>query len=157
MARILVIDDEYELRSMLRQMLEHAGHEVSEAVNGAVGIEIYERDAPDLIITDIIMPEKEGVETIIALRRADPALPIIAISGVPVGHRRRPVLSGVPRRRAQHQCHPHRRGGVGVRSGERDRHVRDRAGAGRALAAGHGRSGGCPPTSSLTPARPLYG
>jgi len=80
-ARILVIDDEYELRSMLRQMLEHAGHEVSEAVNGAVGIEIYERDAPDLIITDIIMPEKEGVETIIALRRANPALPIIAISG----------------------------------------------------------------------------
>ncbi len=81
MARILVIDDEDELRSMLRQMLEHAGHEVAEAVNGAAGIEIYERDAPDLIITDIIMPEKEGVETIIALRRADPALPIIAISG----------------------------------------------------------------------------
>ncbi len=49
--------------------------------NGAIGIEIYERDAPDLIITDIIMPEKEGVETIIALSRADPALPIIAISG----------------------------------------------------------------------------
>ena len=81
MARILIIDDEDELRSMLRQMLEHVGHEVSEAVNGAVGIEIYERDAPDLIITDIIMPEKEGVETIIALRRADPDLPIIAISG----------------------------------------------------------------------------
>ena len=81
MARILVIDDEDELRSMLRHMLEHAGHEVAEAVNGAAGIEIYERDAPDLIITDIIMPEKEGVETIIALRRADPALPIIAISG----------------------------------------------------------------------------
>jgi CheY-like chemotaxis protein len=81
MARILVIDDEDELRSMLRQMLEHAGHEVLEAINGAMGIEIYERDMPELIITDIIMPEKEGVETIIALRRADPALPIIAISG----------------------------------------------------------------------------
>ncbi len=81
MARILVIDDEAELRIMLRQMLEHAGHEVSEADNGAVGIEIYQRDTPDLIITDIIMPEKEGVETIIELRRADPALPIIAISG----------------------------------------------------------------------------
>ncbi|MHA1153245.1 MAG: response regulator [Alphaproteobacteria bacterium] len=81
MARILVIDDEDELRSMLRQMLEYAGHEVSEAVNGAEGIEIYQRDTPDLIITDIIMPEKEGVETIIALLRADPALPIIAISG----------------------------------------------------------------------------
>ena len=81
MARILIIDDEDELRSMLRQMLEHAGHEVTEAADGAIGIEIYERDTPDLIITDIIMPEKEGVETIIALRRADPTLPIIAISG----------------------------------------------------------------------------
>jgi CheY-like chemotaxis protein len=81
MARILIIDDEDELRSMLRQMLEQAGHEVTEAVNGAEGIQIYERDAPDLIITDIIMPEKEGVETIIALRRANPDLPIVAISG----------------------------------------------------------------------------
>ena len=81
MARILIIDDEDELRSMLRQMLEQAGHEVTEAVNGAEGIKLYEQDRPDLVITDIIMPEKEGVETIIALRRADPDLPIIAISG----------------------------------------------------------------------------
>lgn len=81
MARILIIDDEDELRSMLRRMLEQAGHEVTEAVNGAEGIKLYERDRPDLIITDIIMPEKEGVETIIALRQADPNLPIIAISG----------------------------------------------------------------------------
>ena len=81
MARILIIDDEDELRSMLRQLLEQAGYEVTEAVNGAEGIQLYEQDTHDLIITDIIMPEKEGVETIIALRRADPDLPIIAISG----------------------------------------------------------------------------
>ncbi len=81
MARILIIDDEDELRSMLRRMLEQVGHEVTEAVNGTEGIQSYEQDRPDLIITDIIMPEKEGVETIIALRRADPDLPIIAISG----------------------------------------------------------------------------
>ena len=81
MARILIIDDEDELRSMLRRMLEQAGHKVTEAVNGAEGIQLYKQDRPDLIITDIIMPEKEGVETIIALRRADPDLPIIAISG----------------------------------------------------------------------------
>ncbi len=81
MVRILIIDDEDELRSMLRQMLEQAGYEVTEAVNGAEGIQLYEQDTHDLIITDIIMPEKEGVETIIALRRADPGLPIIAISG----------------------------------------------------------------------------
>ncbi len=81
MARILIIDDEDELRILLRQMLEHAGHEVTEAVNGAEGIELYERDTHELIITDIIMPEMEGVETMLALRRTDPELPIIAISG----------------------------------------------------------------------------
>ena len=81
MARILIIDDEDELRILLRQMLEHAGHEVTEAVNGTEGIELYERDTHELIITDIIMPEMEGVETMLALRRTDPELPIIAISG----------------------------------------------------------------------------
>ena len=81
MARILIIDDEPNVRSMLRRMLHQAGHQVSEAGNGAEGIDLYERDLPDLIITDILMPEKEGIETIIALHRADPDLPIIAISG----------------------------------------------------------------------------
>ena len=81
MARILIIDDEPNLRSTLRRTLHQAGHQVSEAGNGAEGIDSYERDPPDLIITDILMPEKEGIETIIALHRADPDLPIIAISG----------------------------------------------------------------------------
>ncbi len=81
MARILIIDDEPNVRSMLRRMLHPAGHQVSEAGNGAEGIDSYEQDQPDLIITDILMPEKEGIETIIALHRADPDLPIIAISG----------------------------------------------------------------------------
>ena len=81
MAQILIIDDEPNMRSMLRQMLHQAGHQVSEAGNGAEGIDSYERDPPDLVITDILMPKKEGIETIIALHRADPDLPIIAISG----------------------------------------------------------------------------
>ena len=81
MARILIIDDEPNMLSMLRRMLHQAGHQVSEASNGAEGIDSYERDPPDLVITDIIMPKKEGIETIIALHRADPDLPIIAISG----------------------------------------------------------------------------
>ncbi len=81
MARILIIDDEPNLRSMLRRMLHQAGHQVSEADNGAEGINLYLRDPPDLVITDILMPKKEGIETIIALHRADPDLPIIAISG----------------------------------------------------------------------------
>jgi CheY-like chemotaxis protein len=81
MARILIIDDEPNMRAMLRRMLHQAGHQVSEAGNGAEGIDSYERDSPDLVITDILMPKKEGIETIIALHRADPDLPIIAISG----------------------------------------------------------------------------
>ncbi len=81
MARVLIIDDESNVRSMLRRMLHQAGHQVSEASNGAEGIKLYEQDQPDLIITDILMPEKEGIETIIALHRANPDLPIIAISG----------------------------------------------------------------------------
>ncbi len=81
MARILIIDDEPNMLSMLRRMLHQAGHQVSEAGNGTEGIDSYERDPPDLVITDIIMPKKEGIETIIALHRADPDLPIIAISG----------------------------------------------------------------------------
>ena len=76
MARILIIDDEDDLRATLRQMLEQDGHEVSETANGAHGLELYEKDSPDLI-----MPKKEGVETIIALHRSAPNLPIIAISG----------------------------------------------------------------------------
>jgi CheY-like chemotaxis protein len=62
MARILIIDDEPNMRSMLRRMLHQAGHQVSEAGNGAEGIDSYERDPPDLVITDIIMPKKEGIE-----------------------------------------------------------------------------------------------
>ncbi len=81
MARILIIDDNAALRATLRQMLEHAGHQVTEAANGAEGIRFFEQDAPDLVITDIFMPDKEGIETIIALHRANAELPIIAISG----------------------------------------------------------------------------
>lgn len=81
MPRILIIDDEEEMRSMLRQMLEQAGYDVQEAADGAQGIELCNATMPDLIITDIIMPEKEGVETIISLHRDEPDLPIIAISG----------------------------------------------------------------------------
>ncbi len=80
MARILVIDDEPNLRSTLRRTLHQAGHQVSEAGNGAEGIDSYERDPPDLVITDIFMPEKEGIVTIIALHWADPVMPIIDIS-----------------------------------------------------------------------------
>lgn len=81
MARILVIDDEQLARFTMREILESAGHEVEEAKNGAQGIACQKSQPFDVVITDIIMPEKEGVQTIIELRRDYPTLPIIAISG----------------------------------------------------------------------------
>jgi len=81
MARILIIDDEDLVRLTLRQMLEKAGHDVVEASNGAEGIQKCEADSPELVITDIIMPQKEGIETIIHLHDAHPKVKIIAISG----------------------------------------------------------------------------
>jgi len=81
MTRVLVIDDEELARFTIREILESANYEVEEAANGRIGIE-KQKDTPfDLIITDIIMPEKEGVETIIDLKQEFPDLKIIAISG----------------------------------------------------------------------------
>lgn len=81
MAKILVIDDEDLIRRTMRQSLENAGHTVIDAANGREGITRFDAEGADLVITDIIMPEQEGVETIIQLRRAHPDLPIIAVSG----------------------------------------------------------------------------
>ena len=80
MARILVVDDVEFVRFVIRKNLESAGHEVAEAKNGVEAIAAQDADPFDLIITDIVMPKKEGVETIIELKRAYPTLKIIAIS-----------------------------------------------------------------------------
>jgi len=81
MARILIIDDEEQMRGMLRQMLERAGYEVIDAADGKEGMKLFRREPADLIITDLLMPEKEGLETIMELRREFPGTKIIAISG----------------------------------------------------------------------------
>jgi CheY-like chemotaxis protein len=81
MAKILVFDDEPSILFMIRKMLEKAGHDVEVALNGKEGMALFEKNKPDLLITDIIMPEKEGLETIFELRRQHPGLKIIAISG----------------------------------------------------------------------------
>jgi YesN/AraC family two-component response regulator len=81
MAKILVLDDEPSILLMIKKMLEKAGYEVATASNGREGMELFEKNKPDLLITDIIMPEKEGLETIFELRRKHPELKIIAISG----------------------------------------------------------------------------
>lgn len=85
MARILVIDDERELRGVVVRFLVADGHEVVAAANGREGLQAVRREVPNLVLTDIIMPEQEGVETIIALRREFPDLPIIAMSGGSAG------------------------------------------------------------------------
>ena len=78
---ILLIDDEKPFRDVLKQVLSKAGYDVVEAANGADGINrFYDRPA-DMIITDIIMPEKGGIETIIELKKAHPEVKLIAMSG----------------------------------------------------------------------------
>lgn len=81
MARILLIDDDELLRSVIAKSLTHAGHQVLQAGDGKQGVEIFQASNFDLVITDVIMPVQEGVETIMELRRENPTLPIIAISG----------------------------------------------------------------------------
>jgi len=81
MASILVIDDDEQILRTLHQVLEIEGHEVVDASNGKEGIRLFKENGADLIITDIVMPEKEGLETITELRRDFPDVKIIAISG----------------------------------------------------------------------------
>jgi DNA-binding response OmpR family regulator len=81
MARILIIDDDVQIRKMLRLTLTAAGFEVKDAQDGKVAMKIFRKSPVDVVVTDLIMPEKEGIETIIELRRDFPDVKIIAISG----------------------------------------------------------------------------
>ncbi len=81
MARILVIDDEPDMRVLLEQLLKSAGHEVILAADGKEGMEQHCTSPADLVITDLYMPNQEGLETIGELRRRFPEVAIIAMSG----------------------------------------------------------------------------
>lgn len=81
MKNILIIEDDASVRKMLTKFLERNGYEVIEAANGNDGIKLYYDHHPDLVITDLIMPEKEGLETIRELKKINPNVQIIAISG----------------------------------------------------------------------------
>ena len=81
MATILLIDDDELLRGALVQSLINAGHKVIEAQDGLEGVELARTTSVDIVITDLVMPVQEGVETIMTLRRERPRLPIIAMSG----------------------------------------------------------------------------
>jgi len=81
MPRVLIVDDDQLIREMLQQMLEREGYETSTALNGNDAILKFIEYKPHLVVTDIIMPEKEGLEIIQVFLRKDPFIKIIAIYG----------------------------------------------------------------------------
>jgi DNA-binding response OmpR family regulator len=81
MARILLIEDNDPVRDLLRENLELEGHTVIEARNGQEGLDLFRQAGVDLVITDILMPEKEGLAVLMELRNAHPPVNVIAISG----------------------------------------------------------------------------
>jgi CheY-like chemotaxis protein len=81
MAHILVVDDDHGFRRAVSKMLRRMGHQVDEAANGLAAIEVIEARAVDLILTDINMPEMDGIEVIRAIRETRPGIRVIAISG----------------------------------------------------------------------------
>lgn len=81
MARILIMDDDASVRTALKTLLQNEGHEITEAHNAAEGAKIYTTSAPDLIITDLLMPERDGVEALLELRSQYPDIKTIVISG----------------------------------------------------------------------------
>src|SRR5690348_15772000 len=78
---VLVIDDEAVVRQSLETLLETYGFQVALARDGAQGLAAFRRIAPDLVLTDIVMPNQDGIETILTMRRERPAAKIIAMSG----------------------------------------------------------------------------
>lgn len=81
MLHILLVDDDELLRGALRLMLVNMGHHVTELSDGRETLRLCELEPPDLLVTDLIMPGVDGLETIAALRRAHPDVKIIAMSG----------------------------------------------------------------------------
>jgi DNA-binding response OmpR family regulator len=78
---ILIIDDDQKIRSWLRTILEAEGHQVVEAGDGHEGLACFHRVSPGLVVLDIYLPGKEGLEIILTIRKSDRAVKILAISG----------------------------------------------------------------------------
>lgn len=81
MKRIVIVEDDDDIRELFQKKLERAGYGVSIACNGVEASRLYKNESPDLVITDIIMPEKDGVEVIMELKKDLPEVKILAISG----------------------------------------------------------------------------
>ena len=78
---VLLVDDEAEIRNLLMQWLEHEGHQVTCAANGIEAAEISQAKEFDLVITDMLMPESDGVKLISEIKKTRPNVRVIAISG----------------------------------------------------------------------------
>ena len=83
--KILIVDDEVSIVNLMNSMLSANGYEAISATNGKEGLEQYNKEHPDLVITDIIMPDMEGIELIRNLRKLDKDLPVVVMSGNPTG------------------------------------------------------------------------
>lgn len=81
MKTILLIDDDPTVQKLFSMFLEKQGYEILQAENGKIGMRIIEQDQPDLVITDIMMPEMDGLEILLAIRKSSSDVPVIAISG----------------------------------------------------------------------------
>jgi DNA-binding response OmpR family regulator len=81
MANIIVIEDEAAIRRLVARILGRSGHEVREASNGRDGVALHRAQPADLVITDLFMPEQDGIETIQQIREFAPETPILAMSG----------------------------------------------------------------------------
>lgn len=81
MASILVVDDDAAFRGAMKRALTGGGHEVAEAGDGRQALRVLQAAQPDIVITDLIMPDSDGIELIAALKKAHPAVRVLAISG----------------------------------------------------------------------------
>ena len=81
MARVLIVEDDANLRLILQNVVDQAGHTTYVATDGQDALNQVQQEPPDIVVTDIIMPEKEGIELILSLRKEFPEIRIIAISG----------------------------------------------------------------------------
>lgn len=81
MAKLLIVDDDMNIRHLFRCLLERAGHQVVDADDGEVALRLFKESIPDLLITDVLMPNKEGLELIQEVKQLSPEVKVIALSG----------------------------------------------------------------------------
>ena len=79
--KVLVIDDESEVRHLIRRVLQKMGHEVIEAADGADTMQLIRHERPDLVLLDIHMPKLDGIATMSDIRDVDPTLPVVMVTG----------------------------------------------------------------------------